>query len=667
MRLFVVGAGASAAAPSCMPIFTVLRKYLITRLGLADDVVAPAGELAPERFMQSVYDGGLPLERWLTKTLSAGEPNAVHHVLADCLNKGDTIWTVNVDELIEEAVRSQHSSVVVAAFDDNNPSAEARLLKPHGTVSRGMYIFRTDQVIRPLPDLWARRLQEDGERNEVVVIGYAGADLDMRVALDDMFEASESVVWFARRTVRSTLLDRFPALKEKCSFLGGEDDASLTPAFLEWADQQGLTANVSESLRTEAARLAPLREPANLPGDARFAAALTLERIGDRAGARRAYQHLLFRRPLSRAVEAARRIRTIDLYGGARWTRPLLAIAASDLAPVLPHSLRVRLDRVHVTLLSSHRGDHSAALDRAQRVADPDDPAIIISVAKAHRFSGDYPEALHQAARAEQIAASTGEVDILAHALYEQAFSLTWSGRLAAAHKVVGRLYSAIDGLAGTRWVAWAAWQQACLLLYGNGPDKALGELRRAESLFRADQLDSGIAAALTVQLTSHRMLGDDASFNKLERDLETMTATPGWTSYTNCSVNLERAEHARDHHSFDQARDLYERVLVVSSDEPIHLSLALLGIAELDRAEGGNSIPPRERVRLLLGDHPMAYIAAHLAIADYLADSVSDVEALDRIAVVAPELPTKTGRRAVSPLDFCLGMEPASRGLFLP
>lgn len=67
MRTFLVGAGASAAAPARLPVFAVLRAYIIRRLDLAESAVEAASELAPERFMQSVSDGGLPLEAWLTE------------------------------------------------------------------------------------------------------------------------------------------------------------------------------------------------------------------------------------------------------------------------------------------------------------------------------------------------------------------------------------------------------------------------------------------------------------------------------------------------------------------------------------------------------------------------------------------------------------------------
>lgn len=665
MRTFLVGAGASAAAPARLPVFAVLRAYIIRRLDLAESAVEAASELAPERFMQSVSDGGLPLEAWLTETLSGGEPNAVHRILRKAIAGGDTVWTLNVDELIERAGKDP---LVVSAFDDKAPESSARLLKPHGTVSRGHYIFRTDQVIRPLPSPWARRLQDDGDGHQVVVIGYAGADLDMRIALDDMLAVSADVTWFARESDRAQILGRFPSLRHgQCEFRGGADDGSLTPAFLSWADDHSLTSDLSPRLRDSAEQHAQLREPVHLPGDMRLAAALTLERVGDRKAARSGYLALMRTRPASRALQAARRVRTIDLYGGAAWTKPLLAVAASPAGPLLPRSMRGRLDRVHVTLLGSHQGDHKAAEQRARRVANPDDPAVILAPAKAARFTGRYSEAVSEAKRAEQAAAARDEIDILAHALYEQAFALTWSGQLGQARVVVNRLYSAVDGLAGIRWVAWAAWQMACLLVYANDHGTALQQLDRAETLFAADHLDAGIAAARTVRLTGLRMQGKDAEFLETERQLAAMRETTGWTTYTDCSVNIERAEFARAHDDSTTAREFYEEIIRESPDEPIHRCLALLGLAELARATRTDNTAMLRQVRDELVQRPMAYIDAHLSIAEHLAGEISFEAALTRIAAAAPELPTRTGAQASSPQDYCLGTHSQLHELYLP
>ena len=311
-RVFIVGAGASAAAPAQLPVFGVLREWLLQRLGVPGATAPAARELAPERFMQAVSDGMLPLSDWLSATLSQGSPNAVHHVLRTCLDSGDTVWTLNVDELIEQV---SSSPLRTAAYDDSVPDPRAQLLKPHGTVSRGAYIFRTDQVVRPLPDAWSQRLRADGTGSHVVVIGYAGADLDMLAVLDETLNRAASVTWFAITGDRDGLKRRFPGLPPFTTFLGGDRVETLTPAFLDWADRQGLTSRLPADLRKASLSATSLRSPAPLLGDARLAAATIVQRAGRAGEARRLYLALVVRPPWARARCAVAEILRIDLYG----------------------------------------------------------------------------------------------------------------------------------------------------------------------------------------------------------------------------------------------------------------------------------------------------------------------------------------------------------------
>lgn len=543
MRVFVVGAGASAAAPARLPIFGVLRKFLIQALHVPHNAATAAAELAPERFMQSLYDAGLPLAEWLSATLGGGNSNAVHVILAEAIARGDVAWTLNVDELIEAASRRP---LRVASFDDATPTSDAELLKPHGTIGRRKFLFRTDQVARPLPAAWAAALVAHAEHNEVVVIGYAAADLDMRLALDDMFAVAESILWFAVEADRSTLLSRFPSLHGKVEFRGSEDVGSLTPAFLDWADDAHLSSLVTADLRAQAVAKEPFREPAPLTGDASLATALILERSGDRAAARKAYLRLLLRLPTAHARLAATRLRSIDMYSRASWTKPLHAVGRSRLAHLLPTSLRRRLDRVDITLMSSHEGRHADARKRAMHAVHREDPAIVIALAKSARFEGNYADAVALAEKAERGASADRDIDVVAHALFELAITHTWAGDLRAARSVVSRLYSGVDGLAGVRWIAWGAWQQACLKIYANDATSALLDLDRAQSLFEADRLQQGIAAALTVKMTATRLLGDFQLFDICADALGKLQHDRGWTTYTSCSVDLEKAERAR-------------------------------------------------------------------------------------------------------------------------
>lgn len=666
-RTFIVGAGASVAPPAGLPLFFALRSYLVEQLELPPDAAKGAAQLAPETFMRALHEGGLPLELWLTRTLRQGHPNALHTVLATALADGDRVWTVNVDELIEAASPDPPK---VAAYDSGAPDADAVLLKPHGTVSVGRYIFRSDQVVRPLPPAWAQRLVDDCAGRHVVVIGYAGLDVDMRLVLDDAFAGAEEITWFATIGDREGLVRRLPLLGQMGNFRGGAHAGTLSPAFLAWADEQGLTGNVTPYQR-EAVERRDDRLPAHLSGDVRLARALLLERIGDRAGAREELLRILMPRMPAlrhRLKVAAARLRTIDLYGEASWTKPLLAVAASRFGWVLPNSLRRRLDRVHVTLLSSSRGLHSDARDRARRALDKDDPAILLGTAKAARFTGDLATSIADATRAAELARADGDVDLLAHALFERAFAHMWAGELVEARSLVRDLHSGVDGLAGVRWIAWACWQQACLHLYDNRPQDAITELERAESLFAVEGLPAGQAAAITVQLTARRMMCDGAEFERLYQErLAKLRGSAGWTAYTDASIALELGEWARTHGDPERAGQLYREVVESSPDEPVHRTFALLGLAELERAAGRDNTALADEVRAVLHHHPMAYIEAHLVVTDFLAGRVDCTAGLAHIAAAAPDLTTRTGSPAVDPADYCLGEHPELHEIYLP
>jgi hypothetical protein len=127
-----------------------------------------------------------------------------------------------------------------------------------------------------------------------------------------------------------------------------------------------LTHNVTPEARAAVASRDE-RPIASIGGDTRLARALLLERVGARRAARRQLLTLLIRPPRDRMVKAAKRLRTIDVYAGALWTKPLLWWCGGRLRNTAPLKLRLRLDRWHVTILSSHLGRHDAALARARR------------------------------------------------------------------------------------------------------------------------------------------------------------------------------------------------------------------------------------------------------------------------------------------------------------
>ena len=671
-RTFVVGAGASVAVPARLPLFDVLRDDLTQMLGVMkalkkyDEPTEALRSLAPETFMRCLYEGGLDLESWLTRTLDQGEPNAVHAVLAAALEDGDTVWTVNVDELIERAAGGQ---VVVTAYDEEVPNPDARLLKPHGTISRGRYLFRSDQVLAPLPANWSRRLIEDCTRSHVILIGYAGRDVDLRIALDDALRDAANVTWFELRKNRRVLVESIPALARfEDPFVGSDVPAELSWDFLRWADGQHLTEAVTDEQRNTIA-IAGDAQVANLQGDTRLARTLLLEKLGYRNAARRLLLPLLLPTDKKRSAKALHELRSLEFYGGSLWTKPVLALTSTRAARVLPTSQRRSFDRLHVTVLSSHEGRHDRALRRAEKAVDPDDPAILVARAKAERFAGNLDDALALTRRSEARSRLSKPIDVdgVAHALYERSFSEIWSGDLDGANRTLRELYGGVDGLAGVRWVAWALWQRACLSIYANDGDQAIALLGRARTLFISDGLQAGEVAVLTVQLDALRLQDNEIRFWDTYRELTGMRGTRGWTDYTDASIAGERSEWLRSHGQPEEAAEVNDGIVDVSHDYPVHMGLALLRKAELQRTSGTDNAATCQAVRSLLDQHPMAYIEAHLVIAEFRAGRLSDAEAIETVLRVAPRLATATGRPPTTSEDYCLGKHPEVHELFLP
>jgi hypothetical protein len=165
-ELFVfAGAGASMSMPAGLPTFNALRDEILSQLGLTEYVAAAEGDgrgkradvaagLVPEPFLLEFSETGIAVQDWLRLVLSAGQPNAAHHVLAQLAMAGARVWTANFDTNIEKAADGRLGCISWP----EDPAEGAPLMKPHGSIG-GELIVTSKQVLAGLDPAWLQRLE----------------------------------------------------------------------------------------------------------------------------------------------------------------------------------------------------------------------------------------------------------------------------------------------------------------------------------------------------------------------------------------------------------------------------------------------------------------------------------------------------------------------------
>jgi hypothetical protein len=187
---FLLGAGVSIPTPTELPSGPALRDLAVRALfdglewnGYRDVLLeSPRYErLLPERAFQALFVAMQESLFHFFEVLGSALPNEVHRVVAAAqVEWGSTLLTTNFDLCLEDP-RSGATDVVHL----------------HGALGDlQTLIVRIHQVGRGLdPDL--RRASDDRLRNRVVVVlGYSGADRDIRQLLEDS-DAAE-ILWLVR-------------------------------------------------------------------------------------------------------------------------------------------------------------------------------------------------------------------------------------------------------------------------------------------------------------------------------------------------------------------------------------------------------------------------------------------------------------------------------------
>jgi hypothetical protein len=352
--LVFAGAGVSLSMPAGLPVFDWIRDEILHQLGLDSYVQPPGGALdgraavaaglVPEPFMLELSRAGVDVQKWLEMVLSAGQPNAVHRVLAQLTAAGARVWTVNFDTLIEKAAGGRLERIAWP----NDPSAGAPLMKPHGSVG-GKLIVTAAQVLAGLDATWLEQLRADVDGRTVIFIGYRGRDLDFQPVWDDVLRSAARVLWFDKwadgRPVEATrkrlMLRRVDArgdLRFPCPapFPAGVSKGALpNPSwdFIDWCRRREF-GDVGPELVRQLFDHTPMVSYPSLPGTTQWATPSVQGLLGDYAAARRRYLNLALRPGSNREASGSLAASMIN-HGGQRVA---MLLAVSGLLPQISGS-----------------------------------------------------------------------------------------------------------------------------------------------------------------------------------------------------------------------------------------------------------------------------------------------------------------------------------------
>ncbi|HEU5001172.1 MAG TPA: SIR2 family protein [Actinomycetota bacterium] len=604
--LFVfAGAGASASGRSWLPLFDPMRDAILKQLDLPRYVpstpeaeaqaVDVARGLAPEPFFLALERSDAQVVPWLNEVLDQGTPNAAHHALAQLAAEGAAVWTVNFDQHIEQA--SGHA-LRVAAWGEE-PKADSQLLKPHGTLG-GELVVTSEQVLRGLSPSWYERLRSDVKGRTALFVGYSGRDVDFHPLWNDVLSEARVVYWFGREQQRLRRMMPVVSATGRLEFMkhaetpspGQEPNRSWD--FLHWCQHRGLV-NISSDLIGDlfADRPEQFDFPQLKSDSPDFTRAKVAEILGATRDARRTYLDLLTKGP-GRGLAAKAVVQLTINHGG----RPVAwALLLPRLLPTVGGLAQKReiAERKRLTFLAKS-GDHAAVLRGTTQLDDKSVSTLLILRSASLRFAGKLPEAASLAEDATRRAHKEGHPVRIAHAAYQWCQALLWAERLEDVNRVLDDELNPVAAIAASRWVAWADYISAGLLVREGKVDEALRVLQVGEARFRSEALTDGVVSIETTRLAALRLAGDDAAFEEQrtrlwarisDRPRHEMFYAQGHRFSFEC-VRLQEVEFLRIHQRrLAEARQVC--ATLAQSPYPLMATLALLEAALVDAELGGD------------------------------------------------------------------------------
>lgn len=662
----VLGAGASLAAPAARPLFAWLRAALVDHLALPTGSAFDAQRfsyLAPEALLSRLAQRGIDIDAELLHLLAGGAPNAVHFVAAEALAAGNTIWTTNFDELVEQAAAAR-AIPVHRLLLDGDPACRCgrgHVIKVHGTLSERPLVARSEDVLSPLPDRWLERLRDDLHGADVAVVGYAGADIDLRAGLRDALRGAASTVWFGTPADQVALQARFHELIDAGAVrlvLSSRPDLD----FLNWAAAHGLTGRIPTDVqRATRGPIPDVQLPAPLYRPDLLLRAQVLDDFGEPALARSLYRRAALRGPDRR--RALKALLSTGLIHGAPWRPAMIAALHAVCATPLPFTWPHRQLILYLTW-SGHPAESWAAARRAlDRLGDR--PGLVMQAANAAKEC-EPAAAVRLAELAQRDALGPGkqrDATTAAWATFCLSFALRWVGDTHASEQQATRLADGLDALAGPVWIAWGHFELGALAALRNDVTEAATHLRSAREVFVAAGARNFVFDALCAEIVVSRQAGDEdtraACFEAAERMITNGERT---SRFAREVLLVERSERCRELGQLTEAERGYRTL--ATSPTAAQQMLGLLGLGEVQRARRQQPDAAREALARSRALH-FGFGEVHAAVTLGLAGVLSASEAEHIIAASRFNPPQR--RDADGLLRFCVGADPAIHSICFP
>ena len=645
------------AAPSQRPLFAGVRRALTADLDL--QVEEEAWErLAPEALLSRLSHAGIDIGAELRVLLGGGSPNALHVWAAEVLESGNAVWTTNFDELIEEAARSR-SVQFHRLLPDQDPGCRCslgHLVKVHGTLSSEDVLARSEQVLTPLRAGWLQRLNADLAGATVALLGYAGADIDLRAGLRSALEQTDSAVWFGTEWDRETLERRFKSpLSQGLLKLDLSERPDLVA--LEWAAARGYLGSVPPELLTLARAPLTVPQPKGRYRVNDLVRARLLDDFGRVEEARRHYRRSAWRGP--RRLAALQAVYSSGMIHGSPW-RPVVLTVLDGLC-----ALPVRWHWPHRQRLSyltwNFPPDERLRILERSLVEIGSDPQILLSAANAAKEVNPQ-RAVEIGERAQREAMERAEPANVAWATFVLSLAQRWLGDLRAAEEQAERLADGFDALAGPVWIGWGAFEQGAIAALKGDPITAVDKMREAASVFTSSGSMFAFDAWCGV-LAAERAAGNKGGqVDALGRAQMLMRADDRRRRFKREVLLVEEAELARQAGKIDEAEHAYSELS--QSPTAAQKILGLLGWGEVQVRRGAK---PEAAWRALHQSDELGfgYGQVHAAITLGLAGEMAGEEAELKIAASVYDPPARADVTGLH--RFCQGVDSDEHLLCFP